>query len=220
MKLKCQLRGANCPSFKHNGIFHGNNETVKRFLPDLNRCAECMACASPPLPNFRDDFLQIASMTLVEKGTAFNPTHKSGANFGTFIRPRICVSLTNARHKELLHQGRERLESSTAWNNHGAADTEDAQDVGLISNIPDPTTELFVDRLIWDFSIADFERALPQLLKDLTPRERQVFVLIREDMHNCDIAKALNLKPSRISYMVKQVKMKLKQGCLRLGLIE
>ena len=109
MKLKCQLKGANCPPFKHNGIFHPDNETIKRFLPDLNKCANCMACASPPLPNFRDDFLQIASMTLVEKGTTFNPVHESGANFGTFIRPRICVSLMNARQKEFLHQGREGL---------------------------------------------------------------------------------------------------------------
>ena len=220
MKLKCQLKGANCPPFKHNGIFHPDNETIKRFLPDLNKCANCMACASPPLPNFRDDFLQIASMTLVEKGTTFNPVHESGANFGTFIRPRICVSLMNARQKEFLHQGRERLDRPTASDTCGRPDAEDDRDVGLISNIPDPTTELFVDRLIWDFSIADFERALPQLLKDLTPRERQVFVFIREDMHNCDIAEALNLKPSRISYLVKQVKTKLKQGCLRLGLLE
>ena len=36
MKLKCQLKDAHCPSFKHNGIFHGNNETVKRFLPEMS----------------------------------------------------------------------------------------------------------------------------------------------------------------------------------------
>ncbi|RKU27604.1 hypothetical protein C6499_11370 [Candidatus Poribacteria bacterium] len=72
--------------------------------------------------------------------------------------------------------------------------------------------------LIWNLSIADFAGTLPQLLKDLTPRERQVFVFIREDMRNSDIAEVLNLKLSRISYLVKQGKTKLKQGCLRLGL--
>ena len=220
MKLKCQSKGANCPPFKHNGIFHPDNKTVKRFLPDLNRCADCMACDSPSLLNFRDDFLQIASMTLVEKGTAFNPTHKSGAKFGTFIRPRICISLTNARNKELLHQGRERLGTTQPWDADAVTDAEGNEGIEITSHLPHPIVESFVDGLLWDVSVANFEQFLPQILKDLTPRERQVFALIREDTRNCDIAEALHLKPSRISYLVKQVKTKLKQGCLRLGLIE
>ena len=220
MKLKCQLQGANCPPYKHNGIFHPDNETIKRLLPDLNRCAECMARASPPLPNFRDDFLQIASMTLVEKGAAFNPVHESGAKFGTFIRPRICVSLTNARNKELLHQGRERLGTTQPSDADAVTDAEGNEGIESTSNLPHPIVESFVNGLLWDVSVANFEQFLPQLLKDLTPRERQVFALIREDTRNCDIAEALDLRPSRISYLVKQVKTKLKQGCLRFGLIE
>ena len=107
MKLRCQLKGAKCPPFKHNGIFYPDNETVKRLLPDLNRCADCMAYTAPTLPSFRDDLLQTASITLLEKGPAFNPAHESQASFGTFIRPRICVSLMNARRKELdkTHKG-------------------------------------------------------------------------------------------------------------------
>ena len=111
MKLRCQLKGAKCLPFKHNGVFHPDNQTVKRLLPDLNRCANCMAYAAPKLPSFRDDFLQIAAITLLEKGSAFDSAHESRASFGTFIRPRICVSLTNARRKELDHHGRERLQS-------------------------------------------------------------------------------------------------------------
>lgn len=161
MKLRCQLKGAKCPPFKHNGVFHLDNQTVKRLLPDLNRCANCMAYAAPTLPSFRDDFLQIAAITLLEKGPAFNPAHESRASFGTFIRPRICVSLTNARRKELIHHGRERLKPIGASDTHNTADPETDTDIAFMPNVPDPTTESFVDALIWDILIANFERALP-----------------------------------------------------------
>lgn len=93
MKLRCQSKGANCPPFKHSGVFNPNNENIKRLLPDLNRYANCTASVPPKLPSLRDDLLQIASITLLEKGPAFNPEHESRSSFGTFIRPRICVSL-------------------------------------------------------------------------------------------------------------------------------
>lgn len=52
MKLRCQGKGINCPPFKHNGIFHPDNESIKRLLPDLNRCADCMAYTAPTLSSF------------------------------------------------------------------------------------------------------------------------------------------------------------------------
>lgn len=220
MKLRCQLKGAKCPPFKHNGIFYPDNETIECLLPDLNRCADCMAYAAPTLPYFRDDLLQIASLTLLEKGSAFDPAHESRASFGTFIRPRICVNLTNARRKELVHHGRERLEPIGAFETHNAADTEADTDMAFMPNVPDPTTESFVDALIWDISVANFESALPQLLDALTPREQQVFGCIREDMRNTDIAEALHLSPGRVSQLISQVEVKLKQACQQFGLIE
>jgi DNA-directed RNA polymerase specialized sigma subunit len=102
-----------------------------------------MARMAPKLPFFRDDLLQIASITLLEKGPAFDPAHKSCASFGTFIRPRICVSLTNARRKELIHHGRESHEPIGVSDMHNAADTEADTDMAFIPNVPDPTTESF-----------------------------------------------------------------------------
>ena len=220
LKLRCQAKGTNCPPFKHSGIFNPNNENIKRLLPDLNRCANCTASVAPTLPSFRDDFLQIASITLLEKGAAFDPAHESRASFGTFIRPRICVSLMNAKRKELRHQGREQLEPTNGWDTHEIADTIDDTEIASIPNILDFTTESFVDALIWDISIANFERMLPQLLNELTPRERQVFIFIREDMRNADIAEALQLSPGRVSQLTNQVETKLKQACQKFGVIE
>ena len=159
MKLRCQNKGTSCPPFKHNGVFYPDNENIKRLLPDLNRCADRMAYVAPTLPSFRDDLLQIASITLLEKGPAFDPAHESCASFGTFIRPCICVSLTNARRKELIHHERERHEPIRVSDMHNAADTEADSDMAFMSRTPDPTTESFVDALVWDISIANFERA-------------------------------------------------------------
>ena len=136
MKLRCQSKGAKWPPFKHNGIFLPDNENIKRLLLDLNRCADCMACATPTLPYFRDDFLQIDSITLLEKGPAFDPAHESRASFGTFIRPRICVSLMNARRKELIHHGREGHEPTGVSDTRKTADVETDKDMVFMPNAP------------------------------------------------------------------------------------
>lgn len=106
MKLKCQSKGAKCPPYKHQGIFRPDDETLKRFEPDLKRCATCMSYTPPQLPSLQDDLLQIARITLWKKGAAFNPEHKSRASFGSFIRPQICGHLMNAKRKELKHLSR------------------------------------------------------------------------------------------------------------------
>ncbi|MDE0314626.1 MAG: sigma-70 family RNA polymerase sigma factor [Candidatus Poribacteria bacterium] len=222
MKLKCQLAGAKCPPYSHEGEFQPDNATITGLLPDLRRCASCIAYGSPSLPAFQDDLIQIASITLIKKGPAFNPLHESGASFGTFIRPRICVSLMNAKCKEVKHHVREcsecyiRSDFDETLNQNGNYE----RDIDLILNAPDANTECFVDRLIWEISVANFKKVLPQLIEALTHREQQVFACIREDMSNCDIAKLLKLSPPRISQLVRNVEQKLRKECQTLGLIE
>ncbi len=220
MKLKCQLAGAKCPPYSHEGEFQPDNTTITGLLPDLRRCANCIAYEPPSLRAFRDDLIQIASITLIKKGPAFNPLHKSGASFGTFIRPKICGSLINAKNNELKRYIRECPESYMDSDANGELNAEDKGDINLILNTPDANAECFVDRLIWDISVANFEKVLPQLLEALTHREQQVFACVREDMSNCDIAKILKLSPPRISQLVRNVEQKLRQECQKFGLIE
>ena len=219
-KLKCQLAGAKCPPYSHQGEFQPDNATIIGLLPDLRRCASCIAFDPPSIPAVQDDLIQIASVTLIEKGPAFNPTHESGASFGTFIRPKICGSLINAKHKELKHYARECSESYMDSDTNGELNAEDERYIDPILIIPDANAECFVDRLIWEISVANFEKVLPQLLEALTHREQQVFTCIREDMPNCDIAKILKLSPPRISQLARNVEQKLRQECQTLGLIE
>ena len=216
MKLRCQYSGIKCPYYKHQGVFRPDNETVKKFLPDLKWCADCTAYASPQCPEIRDDLLQIASVVLIEKGPEFNLLHQSGASFGSFIRPQICGILRNAKEKEILHSRRELRYADEASDLYGDADAEASRDSEWLEQIPDLKSE-FEDELIQDIS---FQDALPKLLETLTPREREVFACIREDQQNCEIAEALNLSESRVSQLVTQVTQKLRNAGQRLGLRE
>ncbi len=55
MKLRCYNKGSICPSYKNAGVFHPDNETLTRLMPDLKRCANCMAYSPPKMNDFRDD---------------------------------------------------------------------------------------------------------------------------------------------------------------------
>ena len=216
MTLKCQLPGIKCPCYKHQGVFCPDDATIKRLLPDLNRCADCIAYASPQRPDIREDLQQIASMVLLDKGPRFNPAHHSGATFGTFIRPRICGTLMDAKSRELTHSNRELPNLYAAWDSCEEPDAEVNSDVGGLLEVPDPSAA-FEDELIRDIS---FECALPELLKMLTPRERDVFARIREHHLNWEIAEALEISEARVSQLITQMTQKLKSTGQRLGLAE
>ncbi len=216
MKLRCQLKGVKCPRYKHHGIFNPDNKTITRLLPDLNRCAGCIAYASPKCSEMREDLQQIAATVLIEKGPKFNPVHPSGASFGTFIRPRICGTLMNAKRNELTHSHRELRSFNGVWDPDEDPKTEVKRDLARLPEVPARYTE-FEEALVRNIS---FEAALPKLLKILTPREREVFACLREDQQNCEIAEVLNLSESRVSQLVKQVTLKLTNAAQGLGLAE
>lgn len=216
MKLRCQLKHTKCPRYKHQGIFRPTDEIVKPLLPDLRRCATCTAYTAPQRPDIQDDLLQIASLTLIEKGPAFNPGHHSGASFGTFIRPRICGTLMDEKERERIHSTREVPSFDEASDPPDDPNAEVNQDVGRLWEVPDPHAE-FEAALVRDFS---FAAALPKLLKILTPRERDVFARLRDNQRNCEISKALALSEARVNQLVTQVTHKLTDACRRLGLAE
>ena len=216
MNLRCQLKGIKCPRYKHQGIFHPDDEMVKQFLPQLRQCATCMAYAAPQRPDLQDDLLQVASLTLIEKGPAFNPAHHSGASFGTFIRPRICGALMHEKSRELTHSTRELPSVDGAWDSSEDPDAEVHADIGRLWEVPDPHAE-FEEALVRNIS---FTAMLPKLLKMLTPREREVFAYLRKDQRNCDIAQALTLSEARVNQLVTQVTQKLTHAAERLDLAE
>ena len=216
MKLRCQLKGIKCPHYKHQGIFYSDDETIKRLLPDVNRCADCIAGASPQRPDIQEDLQQIGVIVLIEKGPQFNPTHPSGASFGTFIRPRICGTLMNAKSRELTCSSREFLHFDAEWNPSETPDSKINQKIRRLWTISDAYVE-FEDDLVREIS---FQDALPELLKMLTPREREIFGCLRENQRNCEIAETLDISESRVSQLVTQVTQKLQDIGQKLGLAE
>ena len=214
MKLRYQLKGIKCPRYKHQGIFRPNDEMVKPLLRDLRQCAACMAYAAPRRADLQDDLLQVASLTLIEKGPTFSPTHNSGASFGTFIRPRICGALMHEKDREITHSTREHPSFDGAWDSSEDPEAEVNADVGRLWEIPDPHAE-FEEALVRDIS---FAAALPKLLKILTRRERDVFTCLCDNQRNCEIAKALAVSEARVNQLVRQVKLKLSTAGQKLGL--
>ena len=205
MTLRCQLTGVQCPPYEHQGVFLPDNETVKSFLPDLMHCATCIANATPQRDDLREDLFQVASLTLIDKGPTFNPGHESGANFRSFIRVRICGALMDAKEREVRHSTREVSMPDEEWDPHEMSDSADETEIEFLCQFPDPHAE-FENRLIRDISFAS---VLPKLLKILTPRERKIFIYLRENRQNHEIAKVLNISKSRVSQLVAQVTLKL-----------
>lgn len=219
MTLKCQRKGARCPLYKHDGVFEATNETLTRFEPDLNRCAKCIAYAKPQLPNFQDDLLQIARIMLCRKGPLFDPNHTQKASFRTYMLPRICGALTNAKAKEMRHYGHFIHSPNEARMPNGTSEVSTPSQ-GVVLSSASYQKGNFEDTLVWEMWNKDFEQALPRLLKCLTQREQQVFSAIRSNMKQCDIAENLALSKARVSQLLKQVELKLTRECRRMEILE
>lgn len=216
MALRCQLRGIKCPPYKHEGIFQPDDETVKSLLPDLDRCAACIANATPQRPDLHDDLFQVAALTLIDKGPRFDPEHESGASFRSFIRVHICGALMDAKKREENHNMCEVLVSDEVCDDHGMSNCARDPNNGTLLAFPDPHAE-FEAELVQDISFAS---ALPELLKTLTPREREVFAYLRKNKQNREIGGILNLSAPRVSQLVTQITRKLRQAGRRVGLAE
>lgn len=216
MKLKCQLPNAKCPPYQHEGPFVADNATLSRLRPDMKRCAGCIAFHSPQCPDFRDDLEQFAAMVLIEKGPTYDPSHKSRASFGTFIRPRICLRLMNAKRREVKHRSRLGLVSAPG---DAFAEAKDStpQGVSVIATYPDSGATHFTEAVADAALREDFFAAMPELLTPLTPREREVFQYLRTDASSSAIAASMELSKGRVSQLKKQVIEKLTEACRKRG---
>ena len=127
---------------------------------------------------------------------------------------RICGALMDAKAREVRHSIREVPLPDKKWPLYETLDAEDDPAHESLLQFPDPHAE-FENKLLQDISFAS---ALPELLKTLTPREREVFGYLRENQQNHEIATVLNISKSRVSQLVTQVTLKLKSAAQRLGL--
>ena len=67
---------------------------------------QCVACATQGdacLQARRDDFRQLAYLTILEEIPNYDPAHPSQASFITFIKSRVCSTLWSQRRQELKY---------------------------------------------------------------------------------------------------------------------
>ena len=69
----------------------------------IKHCVRCATCGHQHLQGMRDDFRQIAYLTILEEEPKYDPQHESGASFITFMKSRVCGGLWSQRRKELKY---------------------------------------------------------------------------------------------------------------------
>ncbi len=164
----------------------------------------------------RDDFRQLAYLTILEETPKYDPIHPSQASFITFIKSRVCHRLWSQRRQELRYLPCSIVESVIS---------EFSDDVPTALN---PLTaelytaaaaaESFEDEVIEDIHIEQFRERLPAMLNRLTDQEQEIVRLkYFQDYTGTQIAEALGVSKGRVSQLMKSLLTKLKSAYLRLN---
>lgn len=175
------------------------------------QCVACATCGYPELEARRDDFRQLAYLTILEETPKYDPAHPSQASFITYIKSRVCSRLWSERRRELKYQPLPVVEAvmpeaPKALNPLTAALYRDAC-----------TRESLEDEVCEKIQIDQLREHLPAMLAQLTEQERKVVILkYFDDYTQNQIAEILDVSKGRVSQLMKTVLSKLKTAYLRL----
>ena len=202
---------AKCP-------FHIEPESPLSAKESINRCVVCATFRDQRLQSIKEDLRQIAYETVFEAAPMYDPAHESGASFTTFIRSQVCGKLWD--------EGKKHLQSTPflSLDDTNRAESQFYQDgPDLLRNSP------LIDRLAADVcqcggvdeaiirhvEVEQFEQLLPQLLADLSEKERRALKLrFFEGKKGVEIAKILGVTKGRVSQLINTACAKLKKGYL------
>ena len=179
------------------------------------KCVDLGARRNTKLQTRRDDFRQLAYLTILEETPKYDPTHPSQASFITFIKSRVCHRLWSQRRQELRYLPCSFVESGTS---------EFADDAPTALN--PLTAELYnaavaaeslEDEVIEEIHIEQFREQLPAMLNRLTEQEQEIVRLkYFQDQTGTQIAETLGVSKGRVSQLMKSLLVKLKSVYLRL----
>ena len=176
----------------------------------VNQCVRCVTCDHPRLEGMRDDFRQLAYLTILEEEPKYDPDHPSGASFITFMKSHVCGRLWSERRKEAKYtpfSHDERFEAESHANPLVASLTAEAC-----------ASESLEDEVSQKMEMRDFRAALPQLLVGLSKKERQVIELkFFKDCSGVEISRQLSVSEGRVSQLLGSALSKLKKAYSRLG---
>jgi RNA polymerase sigma factor (sigma-70 family) len=158
----------------------------------------------------RDDFRQLAYLTILEEAPKYDPDHSSGASFITFMKSHVCGQLWSERRKESKYtpfSHDEGFEAESHANPLVASLTAEAC-----------ASESLEDEMCQKMEMEDFRSALPQLLAGLGKKERQAIELkFFKDCSGVEISRQLSVSEGRVSQLLKSALSKLKKAHSRLG---
>lgn len=195
--------------------FYIDADDVLTAEASICQCVSCATRGCPELQRRRDDFRQIAYLTILEETPKYDPAHPSQASYITFIKSRVCSRLWSERRKELKYLPFPVIESRIPEHS------------GDVSNALNPlTAELYSDACVQEsledevlekIQVERLQEHLPAMLARLTEQERKVVMLkYFQDYTGVQIAEALSVSKGRVSQLIKSVLSKLKATYLRL----
>lgn len=176
----------------------------------INQCMRCATCGHQRLQGMRDDFRQIAYLTILEEEPKYDPQHESGASFITFMKSRVCGRLWSERRKALKY---------TPFSMDPPSEP-DARPNPLVAVL---TAEACASKSLEDevcekIEVEELRSFLPQMLSRLSKKERRVIELkYFKDGSSRDIAKQLRVSEGRVSQLLKSALGKLKKAHAKIG---
>jgi RNA polymerase sigma factor (sigma-70 family) len=187
-------------------------DALDPLTADASIC-QCVACATRGdacLQARRDDFRQLAYLTILEETPKYDPAHPSQASFITFIKSRVCSALWSQRRKELKYL------------TFPLVEVEDADAPTSLNSLTSALynaateSESMEDSVIEEIHVQQFRERLPVMLKRLSDQERKAVRLkYFHDYTGARIAEALGVSKGRVSQLMKTALSKLKNVYLR-----
>jgi RNA polymerase sigma factor (sigma-70 family) len=187
-------------------------DALDPLTADASIC-QCVGCATRGdacLQARRDDFRQLAYLTILEETPNYDPAHPSQASFITFIKSRVCSALWSQRRKELKYLTFPLVEVEDA----DAPTSLNSLTAALYNAATE--SESMEDSVIEEIHVQQFRERLPVMLKRLSDQERKAVRLkYFHDYTGARIAEALGVSKGRVSQLMKTALSKLKNVYLR-----
>ena len=176
----------------------------------IQHCVQCATCGHSRLQGMRDDFRQIAYLTILEEEPKYDPAHDSGASFITFIKSRVCGALWSHGRKELKY---------TPFSTDPPPEPDtDPNPLVAVLTAEACASESLEDEVCEKIEVEKLRSFLPQMLSRLSEKERCIIELkYFKDCSSRDIAKQLRVSDGRVSQLLKSALGKLRKAHLKMG---
>lgn len=175
----------------------------------IQHCINCVKGNRTQLESLTEDLQQIALLTILEETPKYDPDHPSGASYTTFIKARVCTRLWAEQKKALQsipYSHQETLMDPDTENHNPLMEMLAAQAC---------TIENVADAVIQKIETACLRKYLPELLEELTQKERSIIEMkFFQEFSGVEIAEILKISEGRVSQLTKSALEKLGKAYL------